>query len=104
MPGQRWSQHHRCTNARRRFATDYTNECSLSVGQLLAQRELSAQGPLLFEPFLQDGPSSLYPLPVKVANKLEAPGTAADLDSVRGGSAGWRAPLPPLVLHCTPAH
>jgi hypothetical protein len=63
------------------------------MGQLLqAQQGLAGQGPLLFEPFLQDGPSSLYPLPVKVANKLEAPGSAQDLESVGGLPPAAAAP------------
>lgn len=68
----------------RRFGTSYATSCEVGIAWLAGAADYGGSGPRLYDPFLVQDDGSLYPVPVKVANR-------AGGDQVGGGGRGAAA-------------
>ena len=67
----------------RSFGWDYRNTCQINLNDVLMELSPGTAETVLYDPYLQNGANSLYPIPVKITNYVPSA-------LVNDGNAGAR--------------
>lgn len=84
---------HTHTCGTRSFGVDVAVSCTIDVSGVLAQLDVSSNGPRFYDPFLAQASGALYPLPIQVLNKIDsyAPSETSGLPVRDAAQLPWRA-------------